>query len=181
MLHGTVNFETPDHQTSQITAGQSQQITGSGGKYQMGDRKPMSPANSDAFFEHASHLLEHASGYGVVRRGLGPDVAKEMQRHGYKLPAETMGRMQNAGKTHYKTKPAFNRSKAPQSKSHPRSEQKSETKSEPKTESKSTTYHNTTRNSSEAEQHPKTQTEKPLHRTPAGGAGWRDKDKNPGE
>jgi len=142
MLHGTVNFETPDHQTSQITAGQSQQITGgAGGRYQLSGQRPLAPANSEAFFNHAGGLLEHASGYGVVRRGLGADVANEMQRHGYRLPAGTMERFQNVGKTHYQNKPMFNRAKTPQA--------------------RSTTHHTTTGSRGTA-YHPSNQTNKPL-------------------
>ncbi len=109
MLHGTVNFETPDHQTSQIAAGQSQQISGTvGGKYQLGKSQALNPARSEEFFNHAGGLLEHASGYGVVRRGLGPDVARTLHEHGYALPAATQQRFQNAAKTHYATRrPAF--------------------------------------------------------------------------
>jgi hypothetical protein len=114
MLHGTVNFQSPDHQTSQITAGQSQQITGSGNKFHFGAHNPMKPANSEAFFNHAGGLLDHASGYGVVRHGLGPDVAKEMDKHGYKMPSGARDQMQHAGKNHYKTKPQFNHAKTPQ-------------------------------------------------------------------
>lgn len=107
MLHGTVNFETPDKQTSQITAGQSQQISGTaGGSYHFSQHKTLSPSNSTEFFNHAGGLLEHASGSGVVRRSLGPDVAKTLQKQGYKLPAETQKRFQNAATTHYSNQSA---------------------------------------------------------------------------
>jgi hypothetical protein len=110
MLHGTVNFQTPDNQTSQITAGQSQQISGTaGGKYQLGRSQALNPAKSADFFNHAGGLLEHASGYGVVRRGLGPDVANTLRQHGYALPAATQQRFQNAAKMHYQHRPAFRR------------------------------------------------------------------------
>ncbi|MCE0497379.1 MAG: FecR domain-containing protein [Methylacidiphilales bacterium] len=163
MLHGTVNFETPDHQTSQITAGQSQQITGgAGGKYQFSRQKPLSPANSETFFNHAGGLLEHASGYGVVRRGLGADVAREMQRHGYRLPAGTTERLQNAGKTHYQNKPVYNRAKTPQV--------------------KSTNYHTpNTKSSIGTGYHPATQNQKPPPRRYPEDETWRDKDKNLGQ
>jgi hypothetical protein len=158
MLHGTVNFETPDHQTTQITAGQSQQITGgAGGKYQLGRQKPLSPANSEAFFNHAGGLLEHASGYGVVRRGLGSDVAKEMQRHGYKLPVGAAERLQHAGGMHYKTKPVFNRGKI--------------------TGAKSTTPHAATHTGGAGYQ-PATQNEKPTSSGSGRGGTWRQKDKD---
>jgi hypothetical protein len=161
MLHGTVSFETPDHQTSQITAGQSQQITGgAGGKYQFALRKPLNPANSEAFFNHVGGLLEHASGYGVVRRGLGADVAMEMQRHGYKLPAGTTERLQNAGKMHYKSRPVFNKAKAPQAKSTPR--------------------RNTT-SSDGAGYHPATQNERSARRNPEQGDEWRKKNPDWGQ
>jgi len=108
MLHGTVNFQTPDNQTSQITAGQSQQISGTaGGKYQVGRSQALNPAKSADFFNHAGGLLEHASGYGVVRRGLGPDVANTLRQHGYALPAATQQRFQNAAKMHYQHRPKF--------------------------------------------------------------------------
>jgi hypothetical protein len=169
MLHGTVNFETPDHQTSQITAGQSQQITGgAGGKYQLGRQKPLSPANSEVFFNHAGGLLEHASGYGVVRRGLGADVAGEMQRHGYKLPAGAAERLQHAGRIHYKSKPVFNRAKTP----HPRS-----------------TTSTSAARSAEGGYHPATQNERSTQGGSGQGAGqgagqggaWRQKDKDSGQ
>jgi hypothetical protein len=108
MLHGTVNFQTPDNQTSQITAGQSQQISGTpGGKFQLGRSHALNPANSADFFNHAGGLLEHASGYGVVRRGLGPDVASTLRQHGYALPAATQQRFQNAAKVHYQHRPGY--------------------------------------------------------------------------
>jgi hypothetical protein len=108
MLHGTVNFRTPDYQTSQISAGQSQQISGTpGGKFQLGRSQALNPAKSADFFNHAGGLLEHASGYGVVRRGLGPDVANTLRQHGYALPAATQQRFQNAAKVHYQHRPGF--------------------------------------------------------------------------
>ena len=113
MLHGTVNFETPDHQTSQITAGQSQQVSGSStGKYQFGQHRTFNPVRSSEFFDHAGGLLEHASGYGVVRRGLGPDVARTLRARGYALPAATERRFQNAARMRYEHRPAFNRTHA---------------------------------------------------------------------
>lgn len=112
MLHGTVNFETPDHQTSQITAGQSQQISGSLlGKYRFGLHSALNPARTSGFFDHAGGLLEHASGYGVVRRGLGPDVDRTLHERGFALPTATRQRFQNAAKTHYEHRPAFNRTR----------------------------------------------------------------------
>ncbi len=109
MLHGTVNFETPDHQTSQIVAGQSQQISGSTvGKFQLGKRQTLNPAESDTFFNHAGGLLEHSSGYGVVRRGLGPDIAKTLQARGFKWSPTIQQRFQNAAKMHFKNRPTFN-------------------------------------------------------------------------
>jgi hypothetical protein len=110
MLHGTVNFETPDHQTSQITAGQSQRVSGSGGRFKMGERQSLNPGASESYFNHAGGLLEHASGYGVVRRSLGPDVAKTLDAKGYKFPHGVQERFQNAAKAHYQRRPAFNRS-----------------------------------------------------------------------
>jgi len=112
MLHGTVNFETPDHQTSQIAAGESQQISGSawqGGKYQLGQHQALNPANSDTFFNHAGGLLEHASGYGVVRRGLGPDIARTLGERGFKWAPAIRQRFQNAAQIHFKNRPVFNR------------------------------------------------------------------------
>jgi len=112
MLHGTVNFETPDNQTSQITAGQSQQILGSqaaGGKYQLGQRQALNPAGSETFFNHAGGLLEHASGYGVVRRGLGPDTIKVLQERGFKLSENIRQRFQKAAQMRFKNRPVFNR------------------------------------------------------------------------
>ncbi|MCE0483304.1 MAG: FecR family protein [Methylacidiphilales bacterium] len=113
MLHGTVNFETGDHQTSQITEGQSQSVFGGVGKFRFEPRRTFNPANSSVFFNHAGGLLEHASGYGAVRRGLGPDVARTLRAHGYALPAETERRFQNAGRMHYQRRPAFNRTYRP--------------------------------------------------------------------
>ena len=113
MLHGTVNFETPDHQSSQIVAGQSQRVSSSGGKFQLAQQKAMKPSHSEIFFKHAGGLLEHASGYGVVRRGLGPDVAQTLHEHGYKMSSATEQRFKNAAHTHYKNKPAFNRARLP--------------------------------------------------------------------
>lgn len=110
MLHGTVNFQTPDNQSSQITAGQSQQISAAnGGKFHFGQSRTLNPAKSSEFFNHAGGLLEHASGYGVVRRGLGPDVARTLHERGYALPAETQRRFQNAARVPYKHRPAFHR------------------------------------------------------------------------
>jgi len=110
MLHGTVKFEAPDHQTSQISAGDSQQITeGTLGKYQFHAHHALNPASASEFFNHAGGLLEHASGYGVVRRGLGPDVARSLHERGYKLSAGAQERFQNAGKVRYQHRPAFNR------------------------------------------------------------------------
>ena len=40
-------------------------------------------AHSSAFFDHAGGLLDHASSAGVVRRSLGPDVARTLQQKGY--------------------------------------------------------------------------------------------------
>jgi len=114
MLHGTVNFETPDHQTSQITAGQSQKISGAaGGKFLLGQRRALAPAASGEFFNHAGGLLEHASGYGVVRRNLGPDVARTLHERGYNLPTGMQQRFQNAGRMHFKNRPVFNRAYRP--------------------------------------------------------------------
>ena len=113
MLHGTVNFQTPDQQTSQITAGQSQQIsTSAGNRYRFGQRQNLNPASSETFFNHAGGLLEHASGYGVVRHGLGPDIARTLQERGYRLPAAMQQRFQNAGRFHYQHRPVFNRAHA---------------------------------------------------------------------
>lgn len=109
MLHGTVNFETPDHQKSQIIAGQSQQIsTSSSGKYLFGQRRALNPTKSNAFFNHASGLLEHASGYGIVRRNLGPDMVKTLREQGYSLSPEMRQRFQNAAAIRYKNRPGFN-------------------------------------------------------------------------
>ncbi len=110
MLHGTVNFQTPDQQTAQIPAGQSQQISGSAGnKYQFARQRSLSPANSESFFNHAGGLLEHASGYGAVRRGLGLDIARTLQARGFKLSTALMQRFQNAGKIRFRNRPIFNR------------------------------------------------------------------------
>jgi hypothetical protein len=107
MLHGTVQFETPDHQKSSITAGQSQQINaGSGGHFTMGQTRPMS-AHSTAFFDHAGGLLEHASGAGVVRRSLGPDVARTLQQKGYKLPGHAAERLNHAAKVQTRRPASF--------------------------------------------------------------------------
>jgi hypothetical protein len=113
MLHGTVNFETPDHQTTQIGVGQSQRISGSSGKFKFAKQETLSPKKSEAFFNHAGGLLEHASGHGAVRRGLGPEVVKGLQAKGYKLPQSAQDHFQNAAKVHYKTQPAFNHARVP--------------------------------------------------------------------
>jgi hypothetical protein len=108
MLHGTVDFETPDNQTSQISAGQSQQISGmADGRFQFGRNQALNPLSSEAFFDHAGGLLEHASGYGVVRRGLGPDVARILHERGFTLSARLQQRFQNAGRMHYAHRPMF--------------------------------------------------------------------------
>ena len=78
----------------------------------MGQQHSLDPTKSETFFNHAGGLLEHASGYGVVRRGLGSDVARTLQERGYKLSANMQQRFQNAGKTHYKNRPTFNRTHA---------------------------------------------------------------------
>jgi hypothetical protein len=107
-----VNFETPDHQTSQITAGQSQQISGNAtGKFQLGERRMFKPSNSAEFFNHAGGLLEHASGNGVVRHKLGPDIYQTLHEKGYELPREMQERFKNAAHAHFKHRPPFNRQK----------------------------------------------------------------------
>jgi hypothetical protein len=109
MLHGTVNFETPDHQTSQITAGQGQKISGTaGGAFHLNQPKTLNASNSPEFFNNAGGLLEHASGSGVVRRSLGPDVVKGLQKQGYKLPTATQERFQNSAKASYPNHHAIN-------------------------------------------------------------------------
>jgi len=111
MLHGTVHFQTPDNQSAQIAAGESQQISGTaGGKYLLGRNRLLAPERSDEFFNHAGGLLEHASGYGVVRRGLGPEVAQALRARGYALPAAMQQRFQNAARMHFlHRRPAFRR------------------------------------------------------------------------
>ncbi len=109
MLHGTVNFETPDHQKSQIIAGQSQQIASSSGKYSFRQRRALNPARSNIFFNHVGGLLDHALGYGIVRRNLGPDVVKTLREQGYALSPEMRQRFQNAAAIRYKNRPGFNR------------------------------------------------------------------------
>lgn len=115
MLHGTVIFEAPNYQKSQVIAGQSQQITTSpGGKYQLGRHRGLNPDSSVVFFNRAGGLLEHASGYGVVRRGLGADVVKSLRDRGYKMPSEARQRFLNAGATHYKSRPGVGHANEPQ-------------------------------------------------------------------
>jgi hypothetical protein len=177
MLHGTVNFKTPDQQTSQITAGQSQQVSSmAGGKYQLGQQHALKPSNSNSFFENAGGLLDHASGYGVVRHGLGPDVSRTLQKQGYKLPANTQKRFENSAQLHYKKPVAFNNS------NHTPGHNSSPKTSGNTPGSTTSNYHpgTTTGNPSGAKQ-TRQQEREQARRERNGNGTWNDKNKNPGQ